>query len=263
MAEIGHSKIQCVGRPNMSLLEAARDDVALAIRQQIDLQSFNEGSAAGGKGPTAGQRRARTFKAELKRAAAFGREVSNNVVHVGSRPPSYIPSSGKHRPEESSDQPARKRPKPVTARRHVSVAGGQHTLSGTMSKSQLVQHPHRITKVRTKIISLAVANEKPTTPPVATNCTENGQLHFTVVQLTLLPTVQIRYGCKSRFTQKYRSQPNDLILRTYCRRRYLDKEGVPKISSKTTAAYCHLRMDCVCKIQPSTRVSLILRQIET
>ena len=191
MAEIGHSKIQCVGRPNMSLLEAAKEDVALAIRQQIDLESINDGSAAGGKGPTACQRRARTFKAELKRAAAFGREVNNNVVHVGSRPPSYIPSSGKHRPEDSNDQPARKRPKPVRAGRHVSVCGGQHTLSCTMSKSKPVQHPRRITNVKTKTISLAVANEKPTTPPVVTNRTENGQLHFTVVQLTLLPTVQV------------------------------------------------------------------------
>jgi len=38
LAEVGHSRLASVGRRKMSLLEAAREDVALAIRQNVDLQ---------------------------------------------------------------------------------------------------------------------------------------------------------------------------------------------------------------------------------
>jgi len=82
----------------------------------------------------------------------------------------------------------------------------------------------------------------------AANSPVSAKLTFTIVQLTLLPAVQVCYGCGTKFSQKYKSEPNNLILKTFCRRRYRDKSGVEKISAKVTAAYSHLKMSCVTKI---------------
>ena len=40
LAEVGHAKMQSVGRCYMQILEAAREDVASTIRQETDLRSF-------------------------------------------------------------------------------------------------------------------------------------------------------------------------------------------------------------------------------
>lgn len=59
----------------MSLLEAAREDVALAIRQQVDLQCFEQGLSSGGRGKTSAQRLFKNHKEDLKCAQAYGMEV--------------------------------------------------------------------------------------------------------------------------------------------------------------------------------------------
>ena len=48
LAEVGHAKLQTVGRQKMSLLEAAREDVVLAIRQTAELKLFETGESRGG-----------------------------------------------------------------------------------------------------------------------------------------------------------------------------------------------------------------------
>ena len=50
LAEVGHAKLNSVGRKYMSLLEAAREDVAGAVRQEMQIKMFDEGMMTGGKG---------------------------------------------------------------------------------------------------------------------------------------------------------------------------------------------------------------------
>jgi hypothetical protein len=100
-----------------------------------------------------------------------------------------------------------------------------------------------------------MGNEKKTNEPADKGGNKGAnKLKFAVVLLTKLPGVTVCYGCTSKFAFKYRSSPNDVILRTFCNRRYRDKQGVEKASNKITAAYCHLKMECVRKIQPATEV---------
>jgi len=75
LAEVGHAKMASIGRPYMSLLEAAKKDVASAIRQEAELRLFSEGVATGGKGMNLQQRRAIQYKASMKRAKAFAKEI--------------------------------------------------------------------------------------------------------------------------------------------------------------------------------------------
>jgi hypothetical protein len=57
LAEVGHSKMQSVGRCYMSLLEAAREDVASAIRQEKENKVFASGLPVGGRGRTYAQKK--------------------------------------------------------------------------------------------------------------------------------------------------------------------------------------------------------------
>jgi hypothetical protein len=64
----------------MSILEAARNDVAMAIRQRMEMNCFIDGLASGGRGLTAVQRQQKSHKAERKRAAAFGSHTNTIVL---------------------------------------------------------------------------------------------------------------------------------------------------------------------------------------
>ena len=99
LAEVGHAKLQSIGRPKMSLIECAREDVVLAVRQGVELKAFEEGVKCGGKGPTQLARHSKKHKDELKRAKAYGDEVIGGNPKL---PPKkkFIPSSGKHRPAD-------------------------------------------------------------------------------------------------------------------------------------------------------------------
>jgi len=80
----------------MSLLEAAKEEVASAIRQEAELRLFSEGVATGGKGMNLQQRRARQYKASMKRAKAFAKEI--HLQSSLTRQQSFVPTSGVHRP---------------------------------------------------------------------------------------------------------------------------------------------------------------------
>ena len=280
LAEVGHSKLQSVGRCYMSILESAREDVACALRQEAQMKVFTSGLPVGGRGRNYTQRKAMEYKAGMKRAAAYAAEL-DDVEISASRDSVFVPKTGSHRPPEKhstkrpfqrsfqsksretmagpsmlmhrhnniafdTGKPDRKRltiaPKPC-----VAVAGRTKKVKNVLSEMR---------NAKTNVTHHATKDSREIAPKVITKCTENGSMHFTVVQLTLLPTVQVCYDCQLKFARKHRSQPNDLILRSYCRRRYQDKTGVYKISSKTTAIYCHLKMACVHKIQPSTQVRM-------
>ncbi len=84
----------------MSLLEAAREDVATAIRQEVDLQNFASGLSKGGRGPTQKQRQAKAHKVEMKRATAYASELNVGGAVDKGKKRIFVPEKGKHRPPE-------------------------------------------------------------------------------------------------------------------------------------------------------------------
>ena len=66
------------------------------------------------------------------------------------------------------------------------------------------------------------------------------------------------YGCKADFKAVHTKPPNDLIMKHFCRRQYLNKEAVSVLSPNVQAAYCHFNLDCARKIQPHMERSDIL-----
>lgn len=144
--------------------------------------------------------------------------------------------TGKHRPPEAqhcSSGPEKKRSKLVPKSHALAVA--IKPKNNSITEQQVIRPS-------------AISPRKPLAASDVNIIGDNVQLLFTVVQLTMLPTVQVCYGCSSKFAQKYRSYPNELILKTNCRRRYRDKAGVERLSNKVTAVYCHLKMSCVQKL---------------
>ena len=99
LAEIGHAKLQSVGRSKMSLLESAREDVALAIRQDAEIRLFASGDAPGGRGPNQRQQMRKNYKKSMKMAVSFGEELDQGIPSID-MPPKFVPVHGKHRPPE-------------------------------------------------------------------------------------------------------------------------------------------------------------------
>ena len=107
LAEVGHAKLTSVGRPYMSLLESAREDVVCAIRQETEINLFGSGQSKGGKGLNFNKRKALKFEAEMKQAKAFCKEL-DNAVDVGEKPPVFVQNKGRHRPPEKKSKKSAK-----------------------------------------------------------------------------------------------------------------------------------------------------------
>ena len=78
------------------------------------MQCFADGLAAGRRGLTPAQRRYKTYKANLKRAAEFGEEILQNNF-TPNRLKTFILKAGIHRPQDTEYQkrdtgPTRKLP---------------------------------------------------------------------------------------------------------------------------------------------------------
>lgn len=99
LAEVGHAKMSSVGRCYMSLLEAARHDVASAIRQSTEVRLFSTGLSKGGRGTNVNRKRAKQYKEGLKLAHAYAGELDNGNI-PGDLPDLCVPKTGRHRPPE-------------------------------------------------------------------------------------------------------------------------------------------------------------------
>jgi hypothetical protein len=75
LAEVGHAKMSNTGRAYMSLLEAAREDVALSIRQEVECKLCDEGVKTGGSGSDCRQKKSRQHQRAMKQAAEYGAEI--------------------------------------------------------------------------------------------------------------------------------------------------------------------------------------------
>ena len=96
IAEVVHTKLQRVWRQYMSLLEAARHDVATALCQASELKLFTAGTSKGGKASSHQQKQAKLYREELKRAEMFGNKVCKATIEP-QNPSTYAPNKGYHR----------------------------------------------------------------------------------------------------------------------------------------------------------------------
>ena len=206
LAEVGHSKMTSAARSHMSLLEAARDDVSAAIRQETEIEAFESGISKGGKGPDAKERKSKEYKDSMKRARSFARELDAEGIEVDKDQSAvFVPPKGKHRPPDG------KKSKMVTGE-----------------------------------------SENPVMP------SSRGRQPFHLVLIGSVINIKRCYGCGVEFKNKHRNEPNDLILKQYCHRRYKDKTGAYIFSKNLQAAYYHLNLDCARKQEPEMELKDIL-----
>jgi hypothetical protein len=98
--------MQAVGRKNMTLLEAAREHVACAIRQSAEMRLFVTGVAKGGRGKNDLQRKASKHAKAMKQVKAFCHEIDEMTNDVQDLASVFIPKSGKHRPPDTRKSPS-------------------------------------------------------------------------------------------------------------------------------------------------------------
>ena len=196
LAEVGHAKLQSVGRQYMSLLEAARNDVATALRQVSELKLFTAGISKGGKAPSHQQKQAKLYREELKRAEMFGNEVRKDIIEP-QQPSTYVPNKGNHR------LPDKKR-----------------------------------------------KNKKTVALPSSKNTCH-------VVMFGTITNLKKCYGCGSKFSNKHKTAPHNLLLQHFCKRKFIkDKQEVE--SHNTQAVYFHLNLNCGRKVLPSLEVKDVI-----
>lgn len=56
------------------------------------------------------------------------------------------------------------------------------------------------------------------------------------------------------FIGKYKKPPNDLILKYYCRRKFIDGQGIESVANNVSGTYFHLNLNCTRKIVPNMEV---------
>ena len=148
LAEVGHSKLASVGRCHMSLLEAAREDVASAIRQETEMRLFERGECKGGRGISIAQRKSKAFKSGMKRAKAYSEELEELVNRRGEEedlPEMYLPKRGKHRPPEKCRQKSHDTKQPFHLIQFHSVINLKKCYGcGKIFKDKYKNNPHDI-----------------------------------------------------------------------------------------------------------------------
>ena len=92
LAEVIHASWAHRDRANLSLLDVAQADTRDSVLLEAELKAFEKGNMKGGVGPSYVERRERTHKKEVLRAAQVGKEISKlrgNLVDPssGHRPP--------------------------------------------------------------------------------------------------------------------------------------------------------------------------------
>lgn len=110
----------------MSLLEAAREDTALSIRQDAEIRLFDSGLSKGGKGPTSNQRKAKEYMAGIKRAKSYAAEMDLEEEPQCKSTPCFVPSKGKHRPPEKP--PSKKKRNQTKNRDHHTQRDHYHSM---------------------------------------------------------------------------------------------------------------------------------------
>jgi hypothetical protein len=213
----------------MSLLEAAREDVAGAIRQDAEIRLFEEGIAKGGRGIDHNKRRAVEYKEQMKRARAYGNELEAGAKNTGSfcdisyRPNKFLPVTGRHRPPEKK------------SKRCMNAVVGADSLK--------LADKHRQTAVKKAKGKCAAAQQS---------------RFFHLTLFSMISNLKKCYGCGGIFKPVNKKPPKDLILKHFCNRRYKNKDGVEVVAPIRQAAYCHLQLDCARKVVATMEIADIV-----
>jgi hypothetical protein len=219
LAEVGHSKLKHYGRSRMSLLEAAKMDIIVAVCQEKECTAFDEGLATGGRGADSGQRIRKEHRRSLDQAAAYGLEVVSNEFGV------YVPSSGIHRPP--SKPPAKEKGKRI----------------GKKQSKKAVEEQERLANKQ-------VVDSK-STDDVESNTPARVVDKFHIVLQKHHQLVKKCYGCKGIVTPK-----KEIILQNFCQREYFERSKMANcLSPNKQAVYFHLNLDCIRKVYPTMEIS--------
>lgn len=226
LAEVGHAKLQSVGRPYMSLLEAAREDVASAIRQDTEIKLFENGLPTGGRGASDNKRKVSMYKQQLKRAAAYAADLAASRADINLFNNKYVPLNGRHCP-------------PVKRRKYL-------------QQQPRVNEKTKTTK-RNPEVDISLSHKKKCMRKTTKQSTT-----FHVVLFNKVANLKRCYGCGKVFSAVHRKPPHDLILKNYCHRQYINKQGVPAASPNTQACYYHLNLNCTRRIEPNMELTDII-----
>ena len=248
LAEVGHAKLSSVGRKYMSLLEAAHEDIAGAIRQEAEIKMFGEGHMTGGKGRDSKRKLFLQFKDGMKRARAYSDEIGR--INEICQPTKFVPIHGKHRPPEKRRNKQPDKPVP----KHTGVISCEdsedsndqpekHLTNQPMPKKKIGKHT---SKMHSRIKNVTSKTNKKASTNQTTS--EDGVFHLTFFDR--IPNLKKCYGCGNNFKPIHKKPPHDLILKHFCHRRYVNKEGINVKSTRLQAAYFHLNMDCARKAVP-------------
>ena len=241
IAEIGHAQMAAWAHCNATLLEAAVDDVAQAVRQKHDLKAFLKGGHTGGTGITVNRRRAKQHMADMKRAEAHARQLEADLDSDVEC--TYIPDSGIHRPRNRPKKlrtvNAVKSMKKVTTAAKMSLSGNRTRMALRSVRKRSVRLPPEECG---NVLGNGTASSLDKTQQTVVN-NQGDDRKFQVVFCT--PAIKTCYGCHQPFRNKYRREPSNVILKVMCHRAYTNALGRRVTSWHRQAAYFHLNLKCL------------------
>ncbi len=231
LAEVGHSSLGYSRKEtHMSLIEAARDDVAQTILLEEEISAFYSGDGgASGRGPNQAEARSRKRKAEMKMAREFGQQVLKQGVNwnleTDNNTHTLPPKRSKHR-----------------APQNVIGKKGNKEKSAAATTSVAPTSPVASTS--------AAATPAPTTAGVSTS---KSTLRVTIpnppIIVRINNNIKVCHGCKVKFTENHRKPPKDIIF-TMKDFRLIPDYSEPgqkkwKKSEEKKPCYYHLSMRCL------------------
>jgi serine/threonine protein kinase len=254
LAEVGHSKMQNVGRCYMSLLDAAREDVACALRQQTDLRVFSSGMPVGGRGKSHAQRQAIAYKAAMKRASAYAAELDECEI-AAERDSVFVPTTGIHRPPEKKFKRVKKGSS-VQPSDQCEPSDRSNSSRTILAARAAVRR--RLSK-KTSICLSTVNRRYNTSRQLASKQRKQAEKRtFHLVLFGTVKNLKKCYGCNNKFVAKHKKPPNDLILKHFCLRQFVNNEGVTQTASFMSAAYFHLNVNCTRMRVPNMEINDIV-----
>ena len=227
MAEVGHSSM---GRKkNLSLVDAAKDDVANFMLQEQEINGFNSGDMKPlGKGPNQEQRANIKKRGQIRRGHEYGKLLSSKTKDMeaeisGETDHHALPkkrSSHKAPPPGNNDLQINTGPK-TKKKRAPSKKVTPTSATGTSNAAQTLASSSTV-----PVNDIPIANN----PPIIIFCQG---------------TMRKCHGCGGQFKTIHRKPPRDFIFKMNCYRQYTDLNGTRKTSDFPSPCYFHLNMRCL------------------
>ena len=107
-----------------------------------------------------------------------------------------------------------------------------------------------------KIIDLTMS-EDPTTEKTAEISKKKTKTVLRLKIFSQVTNLKKCYGCNKNFSKIYKKEPKDMVLQLFCKRKYV-KDGKERTSKNLQAAYFHMNLNCIRKIEPDIETDVIL-----